>query len=231
MLEINASKRYEKKLAFEGQVNIQSGECVGIVGNNGAGKTTMLRLITDLIKATEGEIRSKGKLVNESEDWKKYTGTFIDDGFLIPFLSPIEYLDLVAKLSAIPTEKLKSFLDENSGFYEESLLSSKHRIEALSKGNKNKVGILAALLIQPEVLILDEPFANLDPKSRSWLVKKLKSENEKGMTMLISSHDLHQITEISTRTLLLDKGRITLDQETNEETLRVLENHFQIEEY
>ena len=96
--------------------------------------------------------------------------------------------------------RLKSFLNENSLFFTEEFSSNKY-IRELSAGNKNKLGILASFISEPEILILDEPFSNLDPSSQSWLKSKLKKLNEEGVTILISSHDLKHVTEICNRIL------------------------------
>ena len=229
MIEIKARKLYDKKLAFEGELDISAGDCIGLVGNNGAGKTTLLRLITDLIQSTDGFVKVNGEQVSQSETWKKYTGIFLDDGFLIPFLTPREYLQLIADLAVISKGDLDNFIKPYAEFLPVELFQSATRIQELSKGNKNKVGILGALLIQPSLLILDEPFANLDPKSRSVLVARLKLLNAEGMTMIVSSHDLHYISEISTRTVLLDSGKVIMNAPTTDQTVFSLEAHFSVE--
>src|SRR4051794_33012803 len=82
-------------------LEIQAGECVGLVGNNGAGKSTLFRLILDLIKPTEGEVFSKGSNVRNTEEWKTYTGSYLDENFLIDFLTPEEYLEFISKLHGL----------------------------------------------------------------------------------------------------------------------------------
>jgi len=227
MIEIvNLEKVYKKKIALSiTELIIRENEFIGLVGNNGAGKTTLLSLILDLIEPTKGYVKSKETLVSESDDWKNYTGSYLNECFLIPFLTPFEFLAFIGNLHGKKNEEVKSFLNENSLFFTEEFSSNKY-IRELSAGNKNKLGILASFISEPEILILDEPFSNLDPSSQSWLKSKLKKLNEEGVTILISSHDLKHVTEICNRILLLEKGIIIKDNNTNTETLVELERYF-----
>ncbi len=229
MIELkNIRKIYGKKTALKvDSLVIGVRECVGLVGNNGAGKTTTLSLILDLIEPTQGFITSKGEQVSKRDDWKSYTGSFLSESFLIPFLTPVEYLEFIGGLHGLNSQDVKNFLRENEGFYNEDINTRKF-IRELSSGNRNKVGILAAMLWKPEILLLDEPFANLDPTSQSWLKFNLKKLNVEGVTMLISSHDLNHISEISTRVLLLEEGSVIKDIKTNTETLHELESYFRV---
>lgn len=229
MIELhNIRKCYDKKtaLAIDNLV-IRPRECAGLVGNNGAGKTTMLSLILDLVKPTAGYITSKGARVSENEDWKNYTGSYLNEGFLIPFLTPMEYFEFIAGLHGLNMEDVSAFLVSNKGFYNEDITAKKY-IRELSSGNKNKIGILASMLWRPELLLLDEPFANLDPTSQSWLKFKLRELNSVGVTMVISSHDLNHISDISTRVLLLEEGSLINDKIAGEDTLQELESYFKV---
>ncbi len=229
MIEIiNLQKAYGKKVALLiTELHIKEKELIGLVGNNGAGKTTMLSLILDLIEPTNGCVKSKANLVSASDDWKSYTGSYLNEGFLIPFLTPFEFLEFIGSLHGKNRADVTNFLKENSNFFTEEISSKKYNRE-LSAGNKNKLGILASFLSDPEILILDEPFSNLDPSSQSWLKSKLKKLNEEGVTILISSHDLNHVTEICNRILLLENGIIIKDTNTNTETLVELEKYFSI---
>ena len=223
-------KRYGSKLALNvSELAIRKGDCIGLVGNNGAGKTTLLSLMLDLIKADNGFIESKGVRVNTSDEWKNYTGAYLDERFLIPHLTPREYLDFVGSLHGIDGEGVTGFLNENKGFFEEELFEWKKYIRDLSTGNKNKVGILSTLLTSPELVILDEPFASLDPTSQAWLKKRLIQAKNHGATMILSSHDLNHVTEVSNRVILLENGELVKDLATGSETLSELENYFMVD--
>jgi ABC-2 type transport system ATP-binding protein len=211
------------------QLQIGKGELLGIVGNNGAGKTTLFRLVLDLIQASEGQVHVNGLNVAGSEHWKKDTGSYLDEGFLIDFFTPEEYFYFVSSLAGISKaatdEKLKVF----SRFMNEEILGQKKLIRQLSTGNKQKAGIIAAMLIQPQLLILDEPFNFLDPTSQILIKRMLKEENEaRGTTMLISSHNLNHITEICSRIILLEKGKIIKDLTPSKDDLQEIEKYFSV---
>lgn len=208
-------------------LELNKGESLGIVGNNGAGKTTLFRLLLDLIEPTKGSVMSMGENVARSEHWKSYTGSFLDEGFLIDYLSPDEFFEFVGKLHGLDKAELQSKLDKYDDFFKDEIRGKKKYIRDLSKGNQKKVGIVAALLGEPELLILDEPFANLDPSTQYQLrdeLKKLDQETE--ITMIISSHDIVHVTEFCQRIVVLDKGQIVKDIHTNSETLAELESFF-----
>jgi ABC-2 type transport system ATP-binding protein len=229
MIEIiDLQKRYGNQVALSiEKLEINKNELVGLVGNNGAGKTTLLSLILDLIAPTSGFVTSKSVKVSDTDAWKSYTGSFLNEGFLIPFLNPVEYLSFIGRLHGINKTDVLVFLEENKLFFDIDVFLEKY-IRELSAGNKNKVGILASILSKPEFLILDEPFSNLDPSSQSWLKSKLKDLSKEGVTVIISSHDLKHVTEICSRILLLEDGRIVKDANTSNETLIELEKYFEI---
>lgn len=230
MIELsNLKKVYGRNVALSVEtLTIREKEFVGLIGNNGAGKTTMLSLILDLIESTEGFVKSKSIKVSDSDNWKNYTGAYLYEGFLIPFLTPQEYLEFIGNLHGLSRSDVLEFMAQNSQFYQEDSNSKKY-IRELSSGNKNKIGIMASIISKPELIILDEPFSNLDPSSQSWLKLKLKKLNEEGATILISSHDLKHVTEVCTRILLLEEGKIVKDTNTNGETLIELEEYFNVQ--
>ncbi|WP_276499089.1 ABC transporter ATP-binding protein [Pontibacter litorisediminis] len=211
------------------ELAIHAGEAIGLVGNNGAGKTTLFRLILDLIRPSKGEVFSKGINVAQQEDWKTYTGSHLDEGFLIDYLTAEEYFKFIADLHGLSdgdiTERLLPFMDLFNG----EVLNQRKYIRDFSKGNQKKIGIAAAALSNPELLILDEPFANLDPSSQIRLKNLLRTLREqKRMTMLISSHDLSHVIEVCERIMILEKGQLVQDMQTNENTLRELETYFTV---
>ena len=227
----NIQKKYKGEVAVEvAELSIEKGESFGLVGNNGAGKTTLFRMLTDLIVPTRGEITNNGELVAKTTDWKQHTAIFLDETFLIPFLKPMEYLQFVAEAHKLNKAELLERLAQFPGVADEELFNSDTYIRDLSKGNQKRVGIVAALVTYPQVLILDEPFANLDPSGQMRLKRSLREYQEQhGATMLISSHDLQHVTEICNRIVVLQKGQVLHDMQTNEQTLKELEAVFATE--
>lgn len=208
-------------------LSIPRGQSFGLVGNNGAGKTTFFRLILDLIRAEDGYITSRGERVAGSESWKPYTGSYLDRSFLIDFLTPEEYFDFLKAIFNISEGDMKSFFDRFEGIFNQEILGKKKYIRDLSSGNRQKVGIAAAMMANPEVLILDEPFLSLDPTTQLRLKKMLNEWREdKNITMLISSHDLNHITEVCDRIAILEKGKIVQDKISTTDTLKDLEAYF-----
>lgn len=218
-------------------LEIDKGEVIGLVGNNGAGKTTLFRLLLDLQKADEGQVllgfdenetkqtvstepitpsQDSTNLTwiapSETETWKALTGAYIDSGFLIDFLTPEEYFDFIAKVNHLPTEQLQSFLNSMAQLMDGEILGQKKLIRDFSAGNQQKIGIIAAMIAHPQLLILDEPFNFLDPSSQN-LLKKIILDYHKqtNATILVSSHNLQHTIEISTRVILLEKGKIIKD--------------------
>jgi len=208
---------------------IGKGESFGLVGNNGAGKTTFFRLILDLLRANSGYVTSKGIDVKKSNEWKYYTGSYLDQRFLIDFLTPEEYFDFLAGVFSLSKGDQEKFYADFEEFFNDEILGKRKYIRDLSQGNRQKVGIAAALMQKPEVLILDEPFNGLDPSTQirlSNILNKLKNEHE--VTMLISSHDLKHVTEVCGRIAILEKGLIIHDLKTSENTLKELESYFAV---
>ena len=228
-------KTFGEKVAVDiPDLTIHSGELLGLVGNNGAGKSTLFRLILDLIKADTGSVRMYGTGVDvnvaETEIWKDWTGAFVDEGFLIDYLTPDEYFQFIARLTDTSNEQLQDFLSQFQHFMADELAGQKKLIRTLRAGNKPKVGILAAMLLQPKVLILDEPFNFLDPSSQNAIKHLLKKYNEEtGATILVSSHNLQHTVDISNRIVLLEHGKVIQDIDNREKQAQtILENYFEI---
>ena len=224
----NISKIYGKsKILDIESLSISAGECIGLVGNNGAGKTTAFSLLLDLIKASDGQVLSKENDVSDDESWKSYTGAFIDETFLIDFLTPEEYFQFIAGLHNWSDGDLSSFLDQFEEFFNSEVLKQKKYIRDLSKGNQKKVGIIGALIGNPEIVILDEPFASLDPTSQNRLKNLIKSRIDKH-TFLISSHDLNHVADVSSRIVILEKGKVIMDNVKTDETVQQMTNYFEM---
>ena len=224
----NLKKSYSRNVVLEiNSLDIPKGQAFGLVGNNGAGKTTLFSLLLDLIKPTKGKVINNNIDVKESEDWKSFTSAFLDESFLISYLLPEEYFYFIGDLRGVSKREVDSFLNQFEDLFNGEILGGKKYIRDLSKGNQKKVGIIAALIGSPKIIILDEPFANLDPTTQIRLkkiIKKLAEERE--TTVLVSSHDLQDVTEVSERIVLLEKGKIVRDIKTDSKTLKELEEYF-----
>ena len=191
---------------------INDGDILGLVGNNGAGKTTLFRMMLDLLKPDEGHVTLDGIDPATSEDWKTATGAYIDEGFLIDFLTPEEYFAFLGKISGMPQSEVDERLQTFESFAGGEVFGQKKLIRNLSAGNKQKVGIISALLRRPRLVVLDEPFNFLDPSSQNILKRTITEyAAQTGATILISSHNLQHTVDISTRIALLEKGRIIRD--------------------
>ncbi|WP_456421804.1 ABC transporter ATP-binding protein [Lutibacter sp.] len=226
----NLTKKYNnvQVLNIE-ELTIPDGQTFGLVGNNGAGKTTFFNLILDLISPTTGFITNKNIQVNKSEEWKPFTSAFIDESFLIGYLTPEEYFYFIGELRGLNKADINVFLQQFKEIFNEEILGKKKYLRDLSKGNQKKAGIVSALIGNPEVIVLDEPFANLDPTTQirlKILLKELTKNNNS--TVLISSHDLGHITEVCERIVVLDKGNVVKDLKTSKETLKELESYFSV---
>ena len=224
----NLTKKYGKTTVLNiKELEIPKGQSFGLVGNNGAGKTTYFNLLLDLIAPSTGNIINNGIQVNTSEDWKPYTAAFIDESFLIGYLTPEEYFYFIGELRGKNKADVDTFVKQFDEIFNDEILNKKKYLRDLSKGNQKKAGIVAALIGEPEVIILDEPFANLDPTTQIRLKKMLKELTEnKNVTVLISSHDLLHVTEVCERIVVLEKGDVIKDIQTSPETLKELEAHF-----
>jgi ABC-2 type transport system ATP-binding protein len=226
----NLSKTYNGTTVLKiDSLDIPKGQSFGLVGNNGAGKTTFFSLLLDLIQPSTGTIINNEVQVNTSENWKPFTSSFLDESFLIGYLTPEEYFYFIGDLRNQNKADVDALLAKYQEFFNGEILKNKKYLRDLSKGNQKKVGIIATLIGNPEVIILDEPFANLDPTTVSRLKKIIKelSENPE-VTILVSSHDLQHTVEVCGRIVALNKGEVVKDIQTSKETLQELETFFAV---
>ena len=210
-------------------LTIPKGQSFGLVGNNGAGKTTFFSLLLDLIPPSTGTIVNHSVQVNTSEDWKPFTAAFIDESFLIGYLTAEEYFYFIGDLRHQNKADVEALLAKYEEFFNGEILNKKKYLRDLSKGNQKKVGIIATLIGNPEVIIFDEPFANLDPTTVNRLKKIIKElADNPAVTVLVSSHDLQHTVEVCDRIVALHKGELVKDISTSAETLQELETFFAV---
>lgn len=227
----NLTKKYSTGVTVLNlaSLEIPKGQSFGLVGNNGAGKTTFFSLLLDLIQPTTGHISNNGVQVNSSEAWKPFTAAFIDESFLIGYLTAEEYFYFIGDLRGQNKADVDALLLKHQEFFNGEILNSKKYLRDLSKGNMKKVGIIAALIGNPKVVILDEPFANLDPTTVNRLKKIIKElADDPNVTVLVSSHDLVHTVEVCTRIVALHLGEVVKDITTSPETLKELEAFFAV---
>ena len=224
----NLIKKFGDNVALNiSELNISKGTIMGLVGNNGAGKTTLFRLILDLLKADNGYVLNNGIDVSKSEIWKSHTGSFIDSSFLIEFLTAEEYFYFVGETYGLNKDAVNERLQLFTRFMNNKILGHKKYIRNFSAGNKQKIGIIAAMMIRPEILILDEPFNFLDPSSQIEIRDMiLKLNQELNTTVLISSHNLSYTTDISSRIILLENGVIKNDLNNSTKARMELSEYF-----
>ncbi len=226
----NLKKAYNGTLVLDlPGFEIPTGQSFGLVGNNGAGKTTFFSLLLDLIEPSEGFIKNNGVIVNKSEDWKTFTTAFLDESFLIGYLTCEEYFYFLGELRNQTKAQVDAFITQYADFFNDEILGKNKFIRDLSKGNQKKVGIIGTFIGNPKVIILDEPFANLDPTTQIRLKKILKNiAASKQTTLLVSSHDLNHTFEISDRIVCFEKGRIIKDINTQEYSFEELTAFFDV---
>ena len=224
----NLSKTYGVQTVLNiDALEIPKGQSFGLVGNNGAGKTTLFSLLLDLIQPSTGHIISNDVQVDQSEAWKPFTSAFIDETFLIGYLTPEEYFYFIGELRGRNKADVDALLSQFEDFFHGEILGQKKYLRDLSKGNQKKAGIVASFIGNPEVVILDEPFANLDPTTQirlKGIIKELAAKD--GVTVLVSSHDLQHVTDVCERIVVLNKGEIVKDIKTSAATLKELETFF-----
>ena len=238
-------KTFGEKIAVDiPDFTVNDGVILGLVGNNGAGKTTLFRMILDLIKPNEGEISISGTIpadeegettdvcyiTSNTEEWKKYTGAYIDSGFLIDYLTPEEYFSFIAKIENIDIETINQRVASYEHFMNGEILGQKKLIRDMSAGNKQKIGIISALLHTPKIVILDEPFNFLDPSSQSIFKRMLKQyQQENNATVLVSSHNINHTVDLCTEIALLESGKIIQHiTHVDEETQKTLNEYFNV---
>lgn len=226
----NIIKRFGNKVALDiDNYTIESGEIVGLVGNNGAGKTTLFRVLLDLLKPDEGYASIQDIITNQSEEWKSFTGAFIDSSFLIDYLTPEEYFSFIGKISNMSASEINITLNKFETFMNGEILGNNSLIRNLSAGNKQKVGIIGAMITNPSLLVLDEPFNFLDPSSQLAMKQILEEYNKEcEATIIVSSHNLSHTLDICNRVTLLEHGRIIKDYNKDYSgMIDEIENYFQ----
>ncbi|MCA9381311.1 ABC transporter ATP-binding protein [Candidatus Dojkabacteria bacterium] len=208
----NLTKNYGNgKGAIDISFSLNSGEIVGFVGPNGAGKSTTMEMIMSLINPDRGSRKILGEEINDRSDIQKVmsrVGYLAAEGGL--------YEDLTGKQIFNYAEKLYGI--ESNGEFEklatELQLDINKKVKALSLGNKKKVGIIQAIIHQPDLLILDEPTSGLDPLIQQQILNIIKDFSSKGRTVFLSSHNLAEVQSVCDRVIMIKDAKIIFDDKT-----------------
>src|SRR6266568_3610659 len=210
MLEIHSlTKRYNRIAAVENiSFRIDPGEIVGYLGPNGSGKSTTVKTIVGLIEPSAGQILFQGRsILDDLPDFQRRLGYVPEEAALYPYMSGWEYLRMAGRLRGIPRRALDSKIDEFLRLF--SLWEDRHcQIQSYSKGMRQKILLSAALLHNPEILILDEPLSGLDVTTALVLRELVDGLAARGRMILYSSHVLDVLEKVCSRVLILCKGRV-----------------------
>lgn len=225
MLELaNLTKKYANKTAVHNvSFGVQPGLVTGFLGPNGAGKTTTIRMILSLAAPTSGCVCIDGKPFSTQDAPLKKIGAMVDSNAIDSRLTPWQYLDILATASGIRHRKVEELLH----FVGLAHVPNK-RIGAFSFGMRQRVGIAAALLGEPETIIMDEPFNGLDVDGIHWLRALLTDLAREGRAVLVSSHLLSEVQEIADRIVVLARGELIADMSMDEMRARSASTYVQV---
>ena len=195
----------EPTVALDGlSFTVQPGQMMGFVGPNGAGKTTAMRIVLGVLEPNSGEVRWNGRPVDRAA--RRRFGYMPEERGLYPKMKVRDHLVYLARLHGVSTQDAQLSADGLIGRLglEER---ADDRVEALSLGNQQRVQLAAALVHEPDVLVLDEPFSGLDPVGVDVLAEVLKGEAERGVPVVFSSHQLELVERLCDEYVLIDEGR------------------------
>ena len=213
MLELrNVSKHFSGIPAVDNvSFSARPGEVTGYLGPNGSGKSTTMKMITGLIELTDGQILFRGRLIQDDlSSYKRIMGYVPEEPYLYNHLSAVEYLTMVAQLRNLPQRESLARIDGLLRLL--TLYGDRHAsISGYSKGMRQKVLIAAALLHNPELVLLDEPFAGLDVASALILRSLIQELAARGKVVLFSSHELDTVERVSSRVVIVHHGRVVAD--------------------
>src|SRR2546429_5386525 len=218
---VNLSKRYGSFPALSNlNLKIEGSKCVGFLGPNGAGKTTTLKIFTDMIRASEGRALINGIEVHPNKKKAlESAGALIESPEIYPSLTPREALSMVAELRGLPKgERRKTIEDAVAEVKMDEWLDKK--VGKFSKGMKQRINIAAALLSDPEVVLLDEPTTGLDPRGMAEVRDIVKSLKKRNRFIFMSSHLLNEVQEICDEVAMIDHGKLLVYDSLSNVTTR-----------
>ncbi|WP_347160151.1 ABC transporter ATP-binding protein [Pontibacter chitinilyticus] len=215
------SKAFGKKQILQHlDLTIEKGQCYCLLGKNGVGKSTFLHCILDLVKPDAGSIRLFDKdYADHSLEVKQNLGALCEDNPLIEEFTGLEYLNFVAKLYRLDPAETEERISSLTNYFFSDRESLHKNIAGYSTGMKKKIGIAAAILHKPRVLLLDEPFTGLDPIAAQLLVQLIRSYRNPNRIILISSHDLNYVERVATHIGVLNDGQLMYNGTIEEFTM------------
>jgi len=206
----DVTKRYDNTTVVDGlNLQINTGEIVGIIGHNGAGKSTTLKMIVGLIEPTSGDVRVMGRNIHtEGVRVKQQIGYLPEDSPLYEAMTARQYLMFFSELYRMPREKALKRIDQ---LLDSLDLAEKDKLTGeFSKGMKRKTAIARALLHDPDLLVLDEPNSGLDPLTSFFIINYLKTLKSEGKTIILSAHNLFHVESICDRVGIIKNGRLLI---------------------
>jgi ABC-type multidrug transport system ATPase subunit len=211
-VEVTAlTKRYGDTLAVDRvHLTVHPGEVYGFLGPNGAGKTTTLRILTGLIAPTSGTVRVLGGMPGQAQVLAR-TGSMIESPAFYPYLSGLDNLRLLAEYAEVPRARIQEVLQ-----LVDLADRARDRFSAYSLGMKQRLGVAAALLKDPELVILDEPTNGLDPAGMRDMRRLIRELGSDGRTVLLSSHLLGEVQQICDRVGIISEGRMVAEHDVEE---------------
>lgn len=213
MLELRAVTKKYSGIAAVSDVTFSApaGEVTGYLGPNGSGKSTTLKIITGLIEPSAGEILYQGEPISRDRiRYRQRLGYVPEEPHLYPHLSGVEYLEMVGQLRALSEKKMTEKID---GFLRLFSLSGDRHVSlgSYSKGMRQKILLVAALLHNPDIILLDEPFSGLDVNAALILRDLISGLAARGKTVLLSSHEMETVERVASRVVILHKGRVVVN--------------------
>lgn len=221
MIEVRElSKKFGSQVVLEQlDLRVEKGMTYCLLGKNGTGKTTLIHILVDLVKADTGEVLINGKLHNTLTPLeKKWLGLVGEDLALIEEINGLEYLNFIGKVYKLPKDALKKRIDNLVAYFFENEQDLQKNISTYSTGMRKKLAFCAAVLHAPDILILDEPFSGLDPLVANQMIAFIKRYQNNERAVFISSHDLNYIEKVGTHIGVLDKGKLLLNSTLQEFT-------------
>lgn len=212
----NVTKKYKDKIAVQNiSAELYSGQLIGLIGKNGAGKTTLLKLLSTIAKPTSGHIFLDNQDIVKSPDaMRNVIGYLPQEVFIYPNLTAFEYLNYIASIKGMKRSEALSQINDLLTYFHLADVQNK-RLGSYSGGMKQRVGIICALLGNPQIIIIDEPTTGLDPEERV-TIRNMLSGLSKERIVILSTHIVSDIEAVASQILILKKGSLIFNDTPNE---------------